>query len=436
MKKKTGKKKGKIILTLLAAILIFAAAFLMNETIFFEKNAVNADYTSDFRFTGTVGQFSTNGFSEGMTYSDGENILADNIALEQYLVDQGITEMFARVNTLTAHFGVPIEGTYDGLEACLNACEIAKACGIPINIELTCAKYYMDMSYQEAPDFRYYPEVFALQNGKTWQELDLDTMCRVLEEYGKAVAQTILDTGAAVSCWNLGNEANFGFAGVSVGLKNGFNKLDKANSILMYMIPTYGAMYLKNHCWNYDGILMASLEKGILAVDPNARFSTHIATAVADYSSTETYYKTLIDNGVKLDYLGLSIYPSAPSQHLNFVNFYKKLITRLNKKFDIPVYIAEYAYPAADMTSGGYKSWNVKASGCEHTEEDQYNMARFIVSWGAKHGVAGIRFWAPDAYGTADWGPMGFFDYDEKTGTAVPRKIIRESISTLLDENH
>lgn len=78
-----------------------------------------------------------------------------------------------------------------------------------------CAYTYMDMDKQQAPRFEEYPEIYALQNGKKWEELSLDEICTVLEAYGAFVAEAILSTGCTVNNWNLGNEANFGFAGIS-----------------------------------------------------------------------------------------------------------------------------------------------------------------------------------------------------------------------------
>lgn len=81
----------------------------------------------------------------------------------------------------------------------------------------------MDMETQQAPRFEEYPEIYALQNGKDWSELSLEEICTVLEAYGAFVAESILRTGCTVQNWNLGNEANFGFAGISLGLKTAVN---------------------------------------------------------------------------------------------------------------------------------------------------------------------------------------------------------------------
>lgn len=106
----------------------------------------------------------------------------------------------------------------------IELCKIAAKLNIPINPEVMCAYTYMDMEKQQAPKFHDYPEIYKLQNNKDWSELTLNEIVIVLKAYGKFLATNILDTGCTVNNWNLGNEANFGFAGVSFGLKTAVNK--------------------------------------------------------------------------------------------------------------------------------------------------------------------------------------------------------------------
>ena len=103
-----------------------------------------------------------------------------------------------------------------------------------------CAYTYMDMEKQQAPKFHDYPEIYKLQNNKDWSELTLNEIVIVLKAYGKFLATNILDTGCTVNNWNLGNEANFGFAGVSFGLKTTVNKnLENLSDFLRYILPLF-----------------------------------------------------------------------------------------------------------------------------------------------------------------------------------------------------
>jgi len=70
----------------------------------------------------------------------------------------------------------------------------------------------------------------------------------VLKAYGAFVATEILETGCTVENWNIGNEANFGFAGVSIGLKTAVNpKLEKVKGWQKNILPYLGNSWLKEH---------------------------------------------------------------------------------------------------------------------------------------------------------------------------------------------
>ncbi len=366
-------------------------------------------------------------FPDSATYVNGTTTATDRVGLQKMLKAAGFNESFARISNITDRFGVAYDKS-DGhsdlsLEYGLMMCQIAKDAGVPIKIELTFADYYMDVSFQQAPNFKYYPEIYALQKGKQWQEMTIEEMEPVIEAYASLVAKIILDTGVQVSCWDLGNEANLGFAGINVGLKTVVSpKLEKLNDVKTFMKPNYGASFLKKHCWNYAGKLMAAAQRGIRKVQPDAKFSAHLATLTASSYSVVTFFNTLKENGCQLDYAGLSIFPSVPTFHFDPMKFYKKLILDISDKCGLPVFVAEYAYPAREMRSGAYKSWNKMIKGYPHTGEGQAQMLFDFVQWCKDHGVVGIHCYGGSHSGPDYWGPMGFFEYnkDKKQATARP----------------
>lgn len=125
-------------------------------------------------------------------------------------------------------------------------CQIAADLNIPINPEVMLAYTYMDMEKQQAPRFNEYPEIYNLQNGKDWTELSLEEINVVLKAYGKFLASEILKKGCTVNNWNLGNEANFGFAGVSLGLKTAVNKkFESVSGFMRYILPIFNPEGLK-----------------------------------------------------------------------------------------------------------------------------------------------------------------------------------------------
>ena len=201
------------------------------------------EQVDEFRMALSVSPFTTSMFRNGYTYQVGDQTAKNLEELERIYINAGATEMFARIAT-KRHPTPEDESVADSntnshtLEQGLALCQLAARLQIPINPEIMCAYIYMDMETQQAPDFREYPEIMPLQHGKAWEELNLDEICEVLRAYGKLVATEILNTGCTVNNWNLGNEANFGFAGISIGLKTAVNPaLATVDPMQRYMAP-------------------------------------------------------------------------------------------------------------------------------------------------------------------------------------------------------
>ena len=304
----------------------------------------------------------------------------------------------------------------------IQLCQIAAALNIPINPEIMCAYTYMDMDKQQAARFEEYPEIYALQNGKAWSELSLDEICTVLEAYGAFVAEAILNTGCTVNNWNLGNEANFGFAGISMGLETAVNpKLKKAKKMKRYTAPVFAPGWLKRNVWKYDAKAYAAVKAGILSayaklgIDAsNVKFSTHIATVVFPPKCSASFFNFMRDNGYAMETAGISYYPSAPSMSANKKKLLKKTVTKINEKCHLNVFIGEFSYPSGKM-EGPFAGWNKKVRGYNKDQQGQADIYSDVISWGKTHGMAGIRYWAPDYKG---WYAMSMFEFSDKVGTA------------------
>lgn len=241
------------------------------------------------------------------------------------------------------------------------------------------------------------------------------------------MAAEILKTGCTVENWNIGNEANFGFAGVGIGLKTAVNpELEKIGSWQKNIFPYLGNSWLKKNLWNYNAVQMSAVAKGItkayveMGIDSsNIKFSTHIASVVSSPKNATTYFNTLKENGFPISVAGISYYPSAPSTYLNSTMLYKKIVTAINKECDLPVFIAEFSYPSGEVT-GAYSGWDKMVKGYEFTQDGQAAMYQDTITWGKSHGVVGIRYWAPDF---KDWGSMSLFEY--RDGGAVSKKALQ-----------
>jgi hypothetical protein len=384
---------------------------------------------SDFRVALSLSPFSLNQFDSNYTFNVNGETATTPEQLQTIYRNLGSTEMYVRVATKRHKTA---ENTVDGepdenanvhtFDQAIRLCRIAATLNIPINPEIMCAYTYMDMDRIQAPRFDEYPEFNGLMNGKAWSELSLEEVCAVLEAYGEMVADSILATGCTVKNWNLGNEANFGFAGVGMGAKSAVNpKLEKASAMKRYTASLFSIGWLKRNVWKYNAEEYAAVKRGILKAYANhgidasdVKFSTHIATVVFTPRCSAAFFKYMAKHGYQMETAGISYYPSAPAMSLNKKKLLKKTITKINKKCEIPVFIGEFSYPSGKM-EGPFASWNKKLKGYNKDQQGQADIYRDVITWGKSNGMAGIRYWAPDYKG---WYAMSMFEFNGKTGTA------------------
>ena len=424
----TSKKVITAIFVILTIIVlrVLAAQFFYSESGY--KPAKNDER---FRMALSVSPFTATAFNNGYTYEfNGKNISSIE-ELEQMYIENGATEMYVRIATKRHTTDInETDGKPDSnanvhtFDQAIDLCRLAAKLNIPINPEVMCAYTYMDMETQQAPRFEEYPEISSLQNGKDWTELSLDEINIILKAYGRFLATEILRTGCTVNNWNLGNEANFGFAGVSLGLKTAVNpKLEGVSNFLRYIYPTFNCRWLEKNIWKYNAKQFAAVKEGILKAyedleidSSSVKFSTHIATVVMTPKACARYFNCLKKNGYEVDTAGISFYPSAPSLYLNSMTLFKKTVMNINKKCGKQVFIAEFAYPSGQM-SGAFAGWNKETKRYKNTEEGQAKIYKDVINWGSTHGVIGIRYWAADY---EDWGTMGLFKFENKHG--IPKK--------------
>ena len=393
------------------------------------KGAPAEKKSEDFRVALSLSPFSLNQFEKGYSFAVGDKTASTPEELQNIYRELGSTEMYVRIATKrhkTAEDvtdGQPDENAnVHTFDQGIHLCEIAAALNIPINPEIMCAYTYMDMDKQQAPRFEEYPEFNYLMNGKKWEELELDEICTVLEAYGAFVGEAILSTGCTVNNWNLGNEANFGFAGISMGLKTAVDpKLEKAGTLKKYLAPVFARGWLKKHVWKHDAKAYAAVKSGILSayaklgIDAsNVKFSTHVATVVFPAGCTAKFFNFMKDNGYEMETAGISYYPSAPSMALSKKGLLKKTVKKINKKCGLNVFIGEFSYPSGKM-DGPFAGWNKKVKGYKHDQQGQANIYADVIKWGKANGMAGIRYWAPDYEG---WYAMSMFEFSNKKGTA------------------
>jgi len=410
------------------------------------KSAQPSSSSEPFRVALSLSPFSLNQFDQGYTFVVGDQTATTPAELQSIYKSLGSTEMYMRVATKrhkTYNTDGSLDNTVDGkqdenanahtFDQAIELAKIAASLNIPLNPEIMCAYTYMDMDKVQAPRFEEYPSIYALQNGKKWEELSLDEICTVLEAYGEFVADSILATGCKVVNWNLGNEANYGFAGVGMGVKTAVDsKLEKCSAIDRYTAAIFKLWWLKKHVWKYNAKQFAAVKRGILKAYAKAgkdasdvKFCTHIATVTFTVRASASYFQYMAKNGYKVETAGISYYPSAPAMSFNKKKLLTNTITRINKKCDVPVFIGEFSYPSQDMV-GPFAGWNSQLGSYQKNQQGQEKIYADVIAWGKTHGMAGIRYWAPDYEG--EWYPMSMFEFKNKVGTAKSILINHKNI--------
>ena len=388
----------------------------------------------NFRVAVSVSPFTEILLSSGFVYTDGKITAKSVEELERLFVAHGATEVYARIATSrekTAGFGD------HSLNRGLMRARVAKLLGLPFNPELGLFKFYGDVRCQPSPDFSDYPE---LKVPGAWTSLTLEQMLAILRSYGAVVARTILDTGVKVNVWDLGNEVDFGVAGLSPGpLPEGCDdslgpgwyepphrvdpEIGKRAVLDLLKLPESERItWLQAHVWPYEARILGAVAEGVRSVDPRARFSTHVSGILA-VRPTEAvaFFAAMKKGGYLPDELGFSFYPSSTAEPHDRLGAFKNTVIAVTTEFKRPAFLAEFAYPAAEKAAqeGPFASWNHAVEHYALTPQGQADILRDLASWGVAHGISGIRPWAPDTP-VAAWDSFALFGSEGKLATARP----------------
>ena len=387
---------------------------------------------SDFRVSLSISPFVEIRLRNGTNFTDGADSAKNPDDLQRMFARHGANEVYARIATTQKHrVGMGDHSMDRGLDRA----RLAKRLNLPLNPELGLFNVYGDVHCQPPPDFGDYPQI---KLPAAWPTLTLDQMIPVLRAYGAAAARQILDTGVSVRIWDIGNEVDFGTAGVAVqpmpggcddtaggrGWYKAPDAIDPAigRTSVLELMKTPEARriaWLQDHLWPAEAKLLAAVADGIRSVDSRARFSTHLSgISAVRPAQAVAFYRAMQNAGFAPDQLGLSYYPTSSQDPPDRLQAFKDTATALHRELGKPVFIAEFGYPASRMQSGFI--WNDAVPGYPLSPQGQARFIRDLVAWGTLSGVlSGIRPWAPDLAGTP-WGPMSLFEFSGKTAIARP----------------
>lgn len=358
---------------------------------------------------------------------DGKHRARTVRGVQELFNHHGASEMYVRVATLKQARDGDAE---HGLTRALERARLARKLGMPLNPELGLWAIYGDIALQPSPDFSDYPQITL---PGPWITLTIDQMCTAMRSYGRLVARQILSTGVDVNVWDLGNEVEFGVAGVAVRSyttsahdwtyqpPDAVNpEIGKVGAFDLFAMSSEDRVdWLKTNLWPYVGRIFAAVADGIRSVDRHAKFSTHTSSTVPLLPGVAVaFWQSMADAGFEAAHLGSSYYPTSVAFGDQLAGF-KDMATTLHDTFGKPVFLAETGYPSGTM--GSPYAWNAAVDGYPLDADGQYRFFRDLTQWGATEGtVSGIRLWAPD-YCTTHWQPMsGFASQVDNRASAKP----------------
>jgi len=402
------------------------------------------DKKQPFRNAMSISPFTEAMFRSGFIYEDGQGNTAVNaLELQKLFVKHGASEVYVRIATARKHYS--LESADHSLEAGIERAKLAARLGLPLNPEIGLFKYYGDVTGQPGPDFSEYPEIIV---SKPWEQMTVDEMVPIVEKYAAIVAEELIATGVKINVWDIGNEVNFGIAGVAVQPLP--NAIDNEMGANWYRAPdgvnpeigkqdVYSFLtmdtcllvhWMESNLWPFQAKLMNAVREGILTVDRDAKFSTHV-TYAENTMFTTAFFKAMVKNGFNLDIAGVSYYPSSLVNPKGRLTDFKSTVSCLYHEMGLPVFIAEYAYPNYSdgaVLGGPYKDWNSKVGNYEMDIDGQEAFLRDLTSWGCLNGICGIRPWAPDL--VVLWKEFSMFSLTGSTARALP---VMDSISKGLE---
>jgi arabinogalactan endo-1,4-beta-galactosidase len=411
---------------MLASLSVLALAFVVGGV------PQSSPPAKDFRISLSISPFAEVRFAGGFVFTDGKVTAKNPEELQRMFAAHGANEVYARIATTQKY---RIGNGDHSMERGLERARMAAALNLPFNPELGLFSIYGDIRCQPPPDYSDYPEIKV---PGAWNTLSLAQMLAVLRTYGATAARQIVDTGAKVRVWDIGNEVEFGIAGVAVqpmpggcddtaggagwykapdGVDPAIGKMSALE--LVRMSEAKRIEWLQVHVWPYEAKMLAAVADGIRSVDPNARFSTHVSGMSSVLpAQTVAFFKAMREGGFAADELGVSYYPTSSNNPRDRLQAFKDMATAAQRELGRPVFVAEFGYPAKTM--GGIFKWNDEVKGYPLTPEGQANFIRDLVAWGVETGtLSGIRPWAPEL-AAPGWGGMSFFENNGNTGTARP----------------
>lgn len=226
-----------------------------------------------------------------------------------------------------------------------------------------------------------------------WRDLPLDERAEAVRAYSRATARRFRAIGGGAHLYEVGNEIDYGICGVFAG--EGTERDNPA--------------WMRDHVWGEAAVIVSAAQAGVLEADPGARFVVHLARWW-DEEFCAACFRELEARGVRIDYLGLSYFPTMSGRIDNSLRRFGEAADRIAAAAGRPVIVAECAYPSSPEIEGQFSAWTAAVPGYPLSPEGQRDWIRdFLRFCAGRPEVAGVFYWSPEWYISPIWRPFSLF---------------------------
>lgn len=260
-----------------------------------------------------------------------------------------------------------------------------------------------------------------------WKNLPIPERAAAVKAYSREIVAHFRSEGLRSHLYEIGNEIDYGICGVFPG------KSTKKTPV-----------GLSREHWPQAVQIIKASQEGVLESDPEAKFMLHIAHWW-DLEFCTGFFQFMLKNGARVDYAGLSYFPSSNIGGSLEMAQFGEVVTRLHAAIQRKIIVAETAYPSTSDFKGQFSRWKKETPGYPLSPDGQRRwIADFLGYCSAHPAVESVYYWSPEWCGEGMWKGFALFDingmarpawssFAESSGTRRPP---RESLFFELAEGH
>lgn len=234
-----------------------------------------------------------------------------------------------------------------------------------------------------------------------WRDLPVPQRAEAAKAYSREIVGHFRREGLRSHLYEIGNEIDYGICGVYPG--KGVKKTPES---------------LSREYWPQAAEIIKASQSGVLEADPEAKFMLHIAHWW-DLDFCIGFFQFMQRSKVRVDYAGLSYFPSSNIGGSLEMAQFGEVVTRLHAAIDCPVIVPETAYPSTRDFSGQFSRWKKETPGYPLTPDGQRRwLADFLGYCSAHPAIAGAYYWSPEWCGEGMWKGFALFDVDGESRPA------------------